>query len=128
MDLNPNEAVAVLARYLGKEYARPNGCFVNVAAAIRDHGGSAVFGWLAGERLLPERPVIQTWVHHCVWRAPDGELAELSPQVQGSLDGGRYVAALPNVVVFLPDDSATLVPVADGLVAPRLQPLHGPDR
>lgn len=46
-------------------YSEPNRCFVNVARAVRDIGGSAVMGWLVSDDVDT-----RTLIHHCVWRKP----------------------------------------------------------
>lgn len=55
--------------------AGPLRCFWNVADHAKEHGGEIVFGWSIHEwpHLFWEAQ------HHAVWRAPDGELIDITP-------------------------------------------------
>lgn len=79
-------------------------CFRNVHDFIQKHGGTPVTGWLAGNVLSPYNPLVQTWVHHCVWRSPEGELLDLTP-----LFGA-------DAAWFVEDSEAQLQTLGDGLV------------
>lgn len=88
-------------------YSEPNRCFTNVARSVRDFGGSAVMGWLVSA----DGEAGRTLVHHCVWRKPDGETVDISPQFDLSMttEDGDPMAILPPTVEFLPDATAVLV-------------------
>lgn len=118
--LDPKAAIRIPAGFYGEEYAQANSCFVNVASLVIMHGGATVFGWLKGDVIFPDRPVIQAWVHHCVWRDRFGNLYDVTPQIHGTIEG-RIWAGLPNFVYFIVDETAQLVDVGDGLVRSRTQ-------
>lgn len=63
-------------------------CHANVLHRVREAGGERVFGWLLWE----QRGVIAEGEFHSVWRAPSGELVDITPRV----DGERRVAFLPD--------------------------------
>lgn len=71
--LGAPEAVAV-PRY-PMPGSRQGRCYWNVRDQVRRHGGGCVFGWM-----LVEIPGIALfgW-HHAVWRAPSGQLSDISP-------------------------------------------------
>ncbi len=66
--------------------ARVGKCYRNVLAAIRKHGGDAVYGWAVTD-FGPHRvsgsktpaPLYRRWLNHVVWRDPRGKLWEVSP-------------------------------------------------
>lgn len=112
-------AAAVLVRgQLMPHHNSINGCFGNVHRIVLDLGGEVVIGWLEGETLFPDRPVIQTWIHHCVWRMPDGELRDVTPQIFGTTSLG-VSAVLPKWSRVILDPEATLLNAGDGLVVTR---------
>ena len=75
--------------------AKPAYCFDNSVAQALRHGGSAIYGWAIWH--WPGR-----WFeaeHHAVWRTPDGDLLDVTPQ-----------AGDPPRILFLPDPSAPYDP------------------
>ncbi len=55
--------------------SRQGRCYWNVRDQVRQQGGECVFGWM-----LVEIPGVALfgW-HHAVWRAPSGQLSDISP-------------------------------------------------
>ena len=93
-------------------YDEPNRCFINVGRLVKDYGGSVVMGWLVNSM-----DDIEIGIHHCVWRQPDGEIVDVSPQYDKAISQvmNEPVATLPSMVEFEPDPDATLV---DGMTRP----------
>lgn len=115
--MNFSDAQPIATNYYEK-FSAPNSCFTNIYQIVKAHGGSAVFGWLAGDLLLPENPLVRVWVHHCVWANYCGDLIDITPQII-SEKGKLTAAALRHASLFLRDDSATLLDVGNGLVQTR---------
>lgn len=66
-------------RVCPEPWAKENECFPNVKEKVRIDGGQAVYGW-----------AIWQWANvmleaeaHCVWKAPDGELIDITPHNYG---------------------------------------------
>ena len=74
-----------------RQDARPSECFINVARRIEGRGGTMECGWaiwhLPGAYFEAE--------HHGIWRKSNGELVDVSPQLNGY-----------KKVLFLPDPDA----------------------
>ena len=77
--------------------ARRSYCFDNTATWVARHGGSVAYGWAVWR--WPGRYFEAE--HHGIWRAPDGTLIDVSPQLD---PGGR--------ILFVPDDDAVFDPAA----------------
>lgn len=75
--------------------AEPAWCFDNVMRTIARAGGERVFGWaiwhIPGLYFEAE--------HHGVWRSPEGELVDVSPQLGNATQ-----------ILFLPDPGAVYDP------------------
>jgi hypothetical protein len=75
--------------------SKPAYCFDNSVAYAQANAGEAVYGWAIWR--WPGR-----WFeaeHHAVWRSPDGDLLDVTPQ-----------AGDPPRILFLPDPSAPYDP------------------
>lgn len=56
--------------------ATPDNCYSNVQEAVRQRGGSAVYGWIVW---ISGRGHYLKIVHHAVWRSPEGLLLDVTP-------------------------------------------------
>lgn len=108
-----SKAIRVRARIV--PWAEVSGCFTNVHKMVRMAGGEVVFGWIKTALMSPKLPVIQTWTHHAIWKMPDGELRDITPQI----DPSGHFAALTPETVFVPDPEATLLDLGGGLYRGR---------
>ena len=70
-------------------------CFDNVVRAIARDGGERVFGWAIWQ--IPD--LYFEAEHHGVWRRPEGELVDVTPQLGGA-----------SQILFLPDPAAVYDP------------------
>jgi hypothetical protein len=68
---------------------RPNHCFENVTAVVKQHGGSTQHGWN-----MREHAYFVEGEFYAVWRCPDGRLIDVTP----SADGDQQ-----SQILFLPD-------------------------
>jgi hypothetical protein len=105
------EAVRVLSphpltvvQYEPAEHARAHHCFDNVREHVRQHGGSAQYGWCFCAQWQDDFVVATS---HAVWRDLDGNLVDITPH-PGSL---TKVACPPlwddrGLLIFLPHDGA----------------------
>ncbi len=66
----------------------PGGCFQNVRAIVRRHGGSVQHGW----RMREQPSVFVEGEFHAVWRRPEGDLVDVTPRTDGL-----------SQILFLPD-------------------------
>jgi hypothetical protein len=55
-------------------------CYVNVREQVKVQGGEAVFGW--GVTYFPR--VLIECIHHSIWRAPGGNLIDVTPDKRGA--------------------------------------------
>jgi hypothetical protein len=76
-------------------------CFRNVRDKVRREGGRQQLGWafqhVPGIELLVA-------IHHAVWVSPSGAFVEITPH-----DEYEWLIVEQDGLVFLPDDSATLL-------------------
>lgn len=79
-----------------------NNCNSNVQQVVEQHGGEMVTGWIV-HRL----GAINELVHHCVWRMPDGELRDVTPQISEVI-GDQLLCELKQIE-FLEDPEATFI-------------------
>jgi len=85
-------------------------CYDNVQAMIKRGGGQCCYGWAladfgphrcSGQSTPP--PLYRRWLNHVVWREPEGNLWEVSPNaVIDNHDAIQFLAT-----EFLPDHDAT---------------------
>ena len=83
--------------------AEPLMCSDNVDKRIRAMGGKPVFGWSVTHDLFCD-----TWVNHCVWESPDGELVDVTPVFE-SATNNYAVIGWNETTEFVRDDEATFV-------------------
>jgi len=107
-----NVLVAAPAPWQG---ARVGKCYNNVQAMVSQRGGEAVYGWALTDygphRAFggKEPPLYRRWLNHVVWRDPEGQLREVSPNaVIGNYEQQEFLAT-----EFVPDPSATFEIISD---------------
>src|SRR6266481_6961568 len=90
-------------------------CYNNVQAMISRRGGEALYGWALTDfgphRALggSEPPLYRRWLNHVVWRDPEGQLWEVSPNaVIGNYQEQQFLAT-----EFVPEPSATFDVMSD---------------
>jgi hypothetical protein len=101
----------------------PNSCFITVAEHVKRNGGEMVLGWMVEDVFdNDQRPYLKEKVHHAVWKHPDGNLIDITPQATSiqDLGGGRMAFECDHrdEVEFEPDPSATIL-IIDGKPCPR---------
>ena len=77
---------SVLASPLATSESRLGKCYNNVQAMIARAGGEAAYGWALTD-LGPHRasggntppPLYRRWLNHVIWRDPQGQLWEVTP-------------------------------------------------
>jgi hypothetical protein len=72
----------VFVPLLPQDSAVPLECYGNVERQVRWHGGEIVYGWLVFEE---KNHRFVNFIHHAVWRKPDGTLACVSPQDESTI-------------------------------------------
>jgi hypothetical protein len=98
-----------LARHRPEAWGQLRTCFDNVRRKVEGAGGSALFGWMFLYRRVVELsgPGYLIAVNHAVWRAPDGELIDVTPF---HADPNHHpVGPSRDVVFFLTDAAAAPV-------------------
>ena len=93
----------VIINTLRCEFSKPCCCFRNVRKKVSKEGGKVIYGWLKGQALFDEKPLIQTWVHHCIWENKHGEHFDITPQISP-----LGLILFPLTVSFVFDDQAQL--------------------
>jgi hypothetical protein len=97
------------------EGARVGKCYNNVQAMIGRRGGEALYGWALTD-FGPHRatggndpPLYRRWLNHVVWRDPNGQPWEVSPNAV--IDNHSEQQFLPTE--FLPDPEATFEMISE---------------
>jgi hypothetical protein len=89
-----------------------------VAKRIKAMGGKAIYGW----RIIDDpkqSPVAILKQHHCIWESPEGELQDVTPQIEG-IEGDHMIVGWPDEhIVFERDDS---VPMGEKALPTRYIP------
>jgi hypothetical protein len=94
-----------LVLYRPEDRGRPMWCFENAARKVERDGGKVQFGWMFQHRLVADipGPGYLIAIHHAVWRAPDGQLIDVTPF---DADARHQPLAPRGTVLFLIDDAA----------------------
>jgi hypothetical protein len=93
--------------------SRTRFCYENVEAYVAEHHGESIVGW----KIWECRHWIKA-VHHAVWRSPDGDLIDISPepgeqQTLFLIDDEPRPNPVPPVIVA---KSPAFVPVVEALI------------
>jgi hypothetical protein len=91
-------------RFVGEPDARENDCYPNCVAKTERDGGEVVVGWRRDRANVDGPALVATLHHHAVWKNPEGELIDLTPQVV--IFDGKMEIIRPNFVDFMVDPTA----------------------
>jgi hypothetical protein len=106
---------------LGLAYHRPepwsqsSRCFENVARKALQDGGRTIYGWTFHHRLVRDisGPGYLFVTHHAVWRAPSGQLIDVTPYPDP-----KHKPLAPRGDILFLVDSAAMPVMHEGLIAP----------
>jgi hypothetical protein len=118
-----------LAFHRPEAWATPTRCFENVIRQAGQKGGGALFGWMFHYRVVEDipGPGYLIAVHHAVWRAPTGQLVDVTPLH----DDPKHQPISPGGdVLFLVDANAQPIAVSStvGPRPSRFYPLDADER
>lgn len=85
---------------------KPCHCWGSVEAKIRKEGGEAVTGWLPYTPDEKGESQIIGYNPHVVWKSPEGELIDITPQLKYN-SNGQHVVHAPEEMEFIPDETVT---------------------
>lgn len=110
-------------RYAPKRWAAINGCGDNVNVQVESVGGTRELGWLIEAVYVGYRFCGLQARHHAVWRNGDGQLIDVTPQLDDPIEVGSktidIVSVFDGKVLFVADDTATWELAADGSCVAR---------
>lgn len=94
------------------EFSNPGQCFLNVHHQIKKNGGTAIFGWYPSPLTIFNNPkLIVPFIHHCVWKSPDGQMYDITPQIISYDPILGLKTTFAETIHFLPNPDATLLQI-----------------